>query len=192
MKRPPTVLYGVEEKMPPGVLLLSGLQHVGLMSVFLLYPVLLAKACDASAEVAAALVSLTLIAMAAGTILQVIPIGPFGSGYLCQPIPSIVYLVPSLIAARYGGLALVFGMTIAAGLFELVLSRAMRRLRPVFPPEIVGLVILLVGIATGMVALRTGFSSHSHFTSAFRKEFGVSPSAVRGRRAWRSRMPAAG
>jgi hypothetical protein len=23
-----------------------------------------------------------------------------------------------------------------------------------------------------MVALRTGFSSHSHFTSAFRKEFG--------------------
>jgi NCS2 family nucleobase:cation symporter-2 len=157
MKKPPNVLYGVEEKMPAGVLLLSGLQHVGLMSMFLLYPVLVAKACDASAETAAALVSLTLLAMAAGTILQVIPIGPFGSGYLCQPIPSIVYLVPSLIAARYGGLALVFGMTIAAGLFELVLSRAMRRLRPIFPPEIVGLVILLVGIATGMVALRIGF-----------------------------------
>jgi NCS2 family nucleobase:cation symporter-2 len=154
MKKPPNVLYGVGDRMPPGVLMLCGLQHVGLMSMFLLYPVLIAKACDASPEVAGSLVSLTLIAMAAGTILQVIPIGPFGSGYLCQPIPSIVYLVPSLIAARYGGLPLVFGMTIAAGAFELLLSRAMRRLRPIFPPEIVGLVILLVGIATGLVGLR--------------------------------------
>ena len=156
MKKPPNVLYGAEDRMPPGVLFLSGLQHVGLMSMFLLYPVLIAKAVNAPAEVAAALVSLTLIAMAIGTFLQVIPVGPFGSGYLCQPIPSIVYLVPSLVAARYGGLALVFGMTIAAGLFEILLSRAMRRLRPIFPPEIVGLVILLVGIATGLVGLRVG------------------------------------
>src|SRR5688572_9292767 len=97
MKRPPSVLYGVDERMPKGVLFLSGLQHVGLMAMFLLYPVLIAKAVGAPAEVAASLVSLTLIAMAVGTILQVIPIGPFGSGYLCQPIPSIVYLVPSLL-----------------------------------------------------------------------------------------------
>jgi NCS2 family nucleobase:cation symporter-2 len=150
-------VYGVGERPPPAVTLVCGLQHAGLMSMFLLYPVLVAKAAGASADVAADLVSLTLIAMAAGTLLQVIPFGPIGSGYLCQPIPSIVYLVPSLIAARYGGLALVFGMTMAAGVFEMVLSRAMRRLRPIFPPEIVGLVILLVGIATGLVALRVGF-----------------------------------
>jgi AraC family transcriptional regulator len=30
-----------------------------------------------------------------------------------------------------------------------------------------------------MVALRFGFSSHSHFTAAFRREFGVPPSAMR-------------
>jgi AraC-like DNA-binding protein len=33
------------------------------------------------------------------------------------------------------------------------------------------------------VALRLGFSSHSHFTSAFRRHFGVTPSAFRGRHA---------
>ena len=31
------------------------------------------------------------------------------------------------------------------------------------------------------VALELGFSSHSHFTAAFRKEFGVTPSALRRR-----------
>lgn len=30
------------------------------------------------------------------------------------------------------------------------------------------------------IALETGFSSHSHFTSSFRQEFGRPPSAVRG------------
>lgn len=32
------------------------------------------------------------------------------------------------------------------------------------------------------IAFEYGFCSHSHFTSAFRREFGVSPSAIRGRR----------
>ena len=157
MRRPSSVIYGVDDR-PPAILTgVSGLQHVALMSIFLLFPVLVAKASGSTPEVAAAMVSLALIAMAVGTILQVIPIGPFGSGYLCQPIPSIVYLVPSLLAAKQGGLALVFGMTIAAGVVEIVLSRILRRLRPVFPPEIIGLVILLVGIATGMIGLRIVF-----------------------------------
>src|SRR5262249_30796977 len=74
-----------------------------------------------------------------------------------SPTPSVIYLVPSLLAARTGGLPLVFGMTIVAGLFEMALSRGLRRLRPIFPPEIIGLVILLVGIATGLVALKVAF-----------------------------------
>jgi len=157
MRKPSSVIYGVAERPPAIVAIVSGLQHASVMSMFLLYPVLVAKASNASPEVASAMVSFTLIAMAVGTILQVIPMGPFGSGYLCQPIPSIVYFIPSLDAARHGGLALVFGMTVAAGLFQVALSRILRRLRAVFPAEIIGLVILLVGIATGLVGLRLAF-----------------------------------
>jgi NCS2 family nucleobase:cation symporter-2 len=73
-----------------------------------------------------------------------------------------VYLVPSMLAARQGGLALVFGMTIAAGALEMVLSRALQRLRPMFPPEIAGLVVLLVGIATGAVGLRVALGEDQH------------------------------
>ncbi|VTU27995.1 Xanthine permease XanP [Variovorax sp. PBL-H6] len=153
--KPVGLIYGVDETPPLGVNLLSGLQHVGLMSIFLVYPVLIAQAAGSTAEVAAAMVSATLIAMAVGTVLQVIRVGPIGSGYLCQPSPSVVYIVPSLIAARNGDLSAVFGMTILAGLFEMALARVLPRLRSLFTPEITGLVVLLAGISVGVVGLRT-------------------------------------
>ncbi|HKB69332.1 MAG TPA: AraC family transcriptional regulator [Thermoanaerobaculia bacterium] len=37
------------------------------------------------------------------------------------------------------------------------------------------------GIDLAALSLELGYSSHSHFTAAFRKEFGVSPSKIRGR-----------
>ncbi len=155
-------MYGVDDTPPLSVNVLSGLQHVGLMSIYLVYPALVAQAAGSSPEVAAALVSMTLIALAVGALLQVIPLGPVGSGFLCQPIPSIVYLLPSLMAAKHGGLAVVFGMTVAAGLLEVSLAPVLRRLRPLFPPEVAGLVVLLVGIATGVVGLRTALGASNH------------------------------
>ena len=124
------------------------------MSIYLLYPVLVAQAAGATVEVVAAVVSMTLIALAIGAVLQATPMGPIGSGYLCQPIPSVVYFVPSLVAANHGGLAAVFGMTIMAGVVEVVLARLLPRLRALFPAEIAGLVVMLVGITTGVVGLR--------------------------------------
>lgn len=88
------------------------------------------------------MVSMTLIALAIGTLLQAIPVGPVGSGFLCQPIPSVVYFVPSLVAAKHGGLA-VLGMSIIAGVVEVGLARLLPRLRALFPTEIAGLVVML-------------------------------------------------
>lgn len=155
MKHPDGVVYGVHDTPPATVTFLSGLQHVGLTSIYLLYPVLVAEAAGADARTAAAMVSLTLVALAIGTVLQVIPRGPVGSGYLCYPVPTVVYLVPSLLAAKAGGLPLVFGMLLAAGLLEIALSRLLKSTRPYFPPEVSGLVVLLIGIATGVIGLRT-------------------------------------
>ena len=50
-------------------------------------------------------------------------------------------------AAWLGGLPLMRGMTIAAGLFEVVFARAIRRLGFLFPPEITGLVVLMVSVS---------------------------------------------
>ena len=71
--------------------------------------------------------------------------------------PSIftgVYLAPSLLAAKAGGLPLVWGMTMFAGVVEMALSRAWSRLRPFVPPKSAGLVVFLVGCIIGLAALR--------------------------------------
>lgn len=160
MRKPPNISYGVDDTPPPVVNVLSGIQHVGLMSIYLIYPALVAQAAGGSAQIAAAVVSMTLLALAVGTLLQAMRLGPIGSGYLCQPIPSVVYFVPSLVAAKHGGLHAVFGMTIAAGALEIALARAISRLRAFFPAEIAGLVVLLVGVATGVVGLRTALGAN--------------------------------
>jgi NCS2 family nucleobase:cation symporter-2 len=155
VRKPPSIVYGVDDRPPLGVTALSGAQHVGLMSINLVYPVLIAREAGGSPEAVAQIVSLTVLVLALGAVLQALPRGPVGSGFLCQPVPTAAYLLPSLLAAREGGLALVFGMTAAAGLFEVVLARGLRHLRPWFPPEIAGLVILMIGITTGAVGART-------------------------------------
>lgn len=155
MRKPPSIVYGVDERPPLGITGLSGAQHVGLMSINLIYPVLIAREAGVSPETVTQIVSLSMLILALGAILQAQTRGPIGSGFLCQPVPTAAYLLPSLLAAREGGLALVFGMTLAAGLLEAVLSRGLRYLRPLFPPEIAGLVILMIGMTTAAVGVRT-------------------------------------
>jgi xanthine permease XanP len=154
MRKPRGVIYGVDERPSGAVLVLSALQHVAVMSIFLVYPVLIGREAGGDPKVVSNLVSVMLIVLAVGTVLQALPRGPVGSGFLCQPVPTAIYLVPSLLAARTGGLPLVFGMTMIAGVVEIALSRVLRALRPLFPPEVAGLVVALIGVATGVVAIR--------------------------------------
>ncbi len=98
---------------------------------------------------------LAFLVLAITTLLQALPRGPIGSRMLAPAIFTGVYLAPSLQAAKIGGLPLVWGMTIFAGLVEIILSRAWSRLRPFIPPESAGLVIFLVGNIIALAALRT-------------------------------------
>ena len=56
---------------------------------------------------------------------------------------------------KIGGLPLLWGMTIFAGLVEIVLSRVWTRLRTFIPSETAGLVVFLIGVNVGLAALRT-------------------------------------
>jgi NCS2 family nucleobase:cation symporter-2 len=49
----------------------------------------------------------------------------------------------------------VFGMTIFAGALESALAPLLHRLRAIFPPEISGVIILMIGVSAGMGGLRS-------------------------------------
>lgn len=146
--------WGPLDTPPMTLVLLSALQQVLAAAPLLTYPLLVAQAAGASPQTTASFISLTLLATGAATLLQCHRLGPVGSGFLCWPSATVLYLVPSLAAAKIGGLSLVLGMTLVAALIQVALAPLMRRLRPLFPPEIAGIVVLLVGITSGAMGVR--------------------------------------
>ena len=161
MKRPQNLVYALDEAPPPLVTALNGIQHVGLIAINLVYPLLVFRVADTPASVVADLIAMGMIVLGLATFLQTFRFGPVGSGYLCPATFTATYLSPSLVAVKVGGLPLLFGMTIFAGLLEAVLARALNRLRAVFPTELSGLVIFIIGVSGGIAGLRTLLGSQA-------------------------------
>jgi xanthine permease XanP len=90
---------------------------------------------------------LTMIACGIGTILQAMRWRGIGSGFLCPNLCGPNFFAASVGAAWLGGLPLMRGMTIVAGVVELVFARLVHRLAFLFPTEITGLVVFMVGIS---------------------------------------------
>ena len=154
MKKPPQLVYGSDERPPLAIMMISALQHVAVVAIFLIYPLIVARAADVPPQQIAAILRLSLLALAVGTLLQALPRGPVGSRFLAPTIYTGIYLAPSLLAAKLGGMPLVWGMTIFAGLVEIGLSRVWSRLRAFVPPETAGMVVFLIGVIIGLAALR--------------------------------------
>jgi len=154
VKRPPDIVYGLEEAPPPVVTMLLGVQHVGLIAINLVYPLLVFRVAGAPADAVVDLIGSGMLVLAAATLLQARRVGPFGSGFMSPAVFTATYLGPSLVAAKVGGLPLVFGMTMFAGFLEAALAPLLNRLRPIFPPEISGLVIFMIGVSAAVAGLR--------------------------------------
>ena len=157
MKRPTNLTYWLDEKPPLGVTALSGLQHVGLVSIFLLVPVIACRQAELAPEKIVDVLSLSMLVMAIGPLLQRFGRFGVGSGYLLPQIFAAPYLPAYVLALKTGGLPLAFGMTIFAGVVEMLVSRLFRPLRPFFPPEVAGFVVVMIGLAIGMLGFRALF-----------------------------------
>ena len=153
-KRPAGLVYGLDDKPPPTALVLLGLQHVSITCVSLLIPMMVAKAAGLPAEALPSLISFSMIAIAIATLLQAYRFKGLGAGYLIPGYCTSNYLSASIAAAQVGGMPLVYGMTLVAGVFEWSMSRLLIRLRPYFPPEISGLAVAILGIELGVIAFR--------------------------------------
>src|SRR5215469_12887690 len=144
-KRPPTLTYDVDEVPPVPLTLALALQHVLAMSVGWIYVIVAVDAMGGTGSAAQALLRMSMIASGVTTILQA-RAGFIGSGYLCPASCSLTYLAPTILAGRLGGFPLLFGMTAINGVFTGILSRFIRGLRLLFPPDVTGLIVSIVGI----------------------------------------------
>lgn len=153
-RKPAALQFGVADIPPRAVIISNALQYVAVLSGSLLLPLIMAGEAHVPSAVADSVLSWSVIVLAIGATLQALPKGPVGSGYLVPSTMTAVYVGPTLAAVHLGGLSMVAGMTMLGGAMEAVISRSINRLRVLMPPELAGVVIVLVEVENGMLGYR--------------------------------------
>jgi NCS2 family nucleobase:cation symporter-2 len=146
-QKPAGIIYGVDEIPPLRTTLLLAFQHASLALVFIVYPLMLLSESSGTQADAEGIVTASILAMAVGTFLQCLGRSGIGSGYLGVHINNPVYLPVSIQAVGMGGIGVACGMTVIAGIFSAIFSRFLPRLRHLFPAEVCGVGILMLGIS---------------------------------------------
>lgn len=151
--RPADLTYGADDILPLPQAFLLGLQHTGIVATAFVFPILVARAAGIEAGAATFFVSMSILANGISTIFQAIKHPDFGSGFLIPRVAGPNFVSASILALHSGGLSLLFGMTVFSGAMQVALSRIVHRLRVLFPVEVTGLVIMMLGVAVLPYAL---------------------------------------
>ena len=105
-----TATYAADDVAPTSLMWLSALQHVGILSAYLVFPLVVVREAGVSPETAAAVLALSMLALGIATVLQAVP--RIGCGFLCPVTFTAAYIAPAIYAAKIGGLHLAFGMVV--------------------------------------------------------------------------------
>lgn len=146
MKRPRNLVYAVNERPPMGSLLVLGLQHAALSIVFLVYAAMVAKGAGFTLAQQQGMVTGTLLACGIGAMVQG-GAPRLSGGLLLIPLSSPMFVIFAIPAAKLAGPAGVAALTLVGGLVQILVGLTFRRLRAFFPPEVCGVVVLMLGVS---------------------------------------------
>ncbi len=152
VNKPANLVYGVEDIPPTPVRWFSAIQQVAITSIYLIYPLIVIRQAQLDIGTTISILQVGCLVLGMASLLQALPKGPVGSRLLAPSSFTGLYLASSLAAVKTGGMPLVWGMTIAAGVFEMLLSTVWRRLRAFVPPESAGLIVFFIGSIIALAA----------------------------------------
>jgi xanthine permease XanP len=145
-KRPRHLLFARDEQPPRRSILGLALQHSALSIVFLFYAVVIAKGAGFTPLEQQSLLVGTLLACGIGAMLQA-GSAKVSSGLLMFPLATPISFAFAIEAGRQAGPAGIATLAIVGGIIQIVVGRGLRHLRPYLPPEVVGVVVLALGIS---------------------------------------------
>ncbi|MEM7284238.1 MAG: solute carrier family 23 protein [Pseudomonadota bacterium] len=147
--------FALDDRPSPGVATFVGLQHfLAAFGGLVTAPLLIALGMGLSLEDSTYLISAALVVSGFGTLIQVIRLGPLGSGLLSVQGTSFAFIGPILFL--YGNaieqnppeqvLGMIFGACAICSILTMVLSQFIQRLRQVITPNVTGATVLLLGL----------------------------------------------
>ena len=141
------LLYAADQVPPRAALIFSSLQHALLaLSLGMALPVAVGRAAGLDLTHSASYLAAALFCMGFTAVLQTIPGKVIGSG--CQSLSTTdsAAICACVLAAETGGIPLVLGMTLFSGILRAVIGSFAYRLRKMFPPEVTGTMVFILGI----------------------------------------------
>ncbi len=138
------------QPLPLAQLILVALQHVLLMyGGAIAVPLIIGQAAGLSREEIAFLINADLLVAGVATVIQSLGIGPVGIRMPVMMGASFAAVGSMVAMAGMPGVGLqgIFGATIAAGLFGLLIAPFMSRVVRFFPPLVTGTVITAIGLS---------------------------------------------
>lgn len=141
--RPSDLQYANSERPPALSTAVLAVQHSAIVLINLLYVVIITKSLNISVSAEFAVISTTLLVCGIGSILQ----AKYGSGLLVLFHPNPIYLMLVIMAGQLSGLVGIATLAVSAGLTQFLFGSAVRRLRVFFPPEVCGIVVIMLGVS---------------------------------------------
>jgi len=154
-RKPSNILYSVDETPPISTMVILAIQHAALALLFVVYPLVAAHEAGLDFGQTQILITGCIIFMGLATILQCLP--RYGAGILLVQLPNTVHMPLAVQCMALGGPAMYAGMALVAAGSQLVLTRFLGVLRVVFPPEVCGVAVTMLGVSLASPAIRRTF-----------------------------------
>ena len=151
-----TSTCAVDQRLPLLQMILVSMQHVLLMyGGAVAVPLIIGEAVGLSREEIAFLITADLLVAGIATLVQSLGIGPMGIRMPVMMGASFAAVGSMVAMAGSPGIGLpgIFGATIAAGFFGMLIAPFMSRIVHFFPPLVTGTVITAIGLSLFPVAL---------------------------------------
>jgi len=155
--RPANLQFANQEKPPLLSVAVLASQHAAVVLINLVYLVIITKAMSLSPENEFAFLSTTLLVCGIATILQ----ARYGSGMLIVFHSNPIFIPMTIAAGVAEGAAGIAVFLITTGIIQFALGSRVGKLRMFFPPEVCGVVVLMLGVSILPNALRGVLSSPS-------------------------------
>lgn len=142
------LIYGLNDRPPLRETLFAAAQH--LLAIFVAIvtpPLIIANALKLDTQTTSFLVSMSLMVSGVATFIQCRRLGGIGCGLLCIQGTSFSFIGPIISAGFDGGLATIFGATVAGSFVEMFVSRTLKYARRVITPLVSGVVVTLIGMS---------------------------------------------
>jgi len=149
-------VHPVDEILPIGKLTVLGLQHVLVMYAgAVAVPLIIGGALNLPKDQIALLINCDLVASGIVTLIQSIGIWKFGIRLPVMMGVTFAAVSPMLAMGTNPELGLlgIFGATIAAGIFGVIVAPFVSRMLPLFPHIVTGVIISVIGLSLMRVAV---------------------------------------